>query len=197
MSSNHDHSLDALRKLNLRHFCRDEKSLAATVSLAQMPRLRESLFAPEPHLAFKLSAQGSELKSRDGKREEQLALTVSGTAPLQCQRCLGAVQIPVQSTARFVIVATESEADEIEAASPDEEPDESSPEPLVVTRPVDLITLAEDEILLSLPIVPMHVQCPAPLIAEDKLAEEQAFETEKKPHPFAALAALKTKKLDS
>jgi uncharacterized protein len=197
MSPDHDPSRDSLRKLNLRHFCRDEKSLTATVALAEMPRLRESLFSPEAHLSFTLNAQGSELKSREGRREEQLALSVSGTAPLQCQRCLAAVAIAVQSTARFVIVATESEADEIEAASQDEDGDESSPEPLVVTRPVDLITLAEDEILLSLPIVPMHEQCPAPLIAEDKLADEVASEEQEKPHPFAALAALKTKKIDS
>jgi uncharacterized protein len=47
--------------------------------------------------------------------------------------------------------------------------------------------LLEDELLLSLPLVPMHVDCPVPLppAVADQPAEEGA------PHPFAALAALK------
>jgi uncharacterized protein len=49
----------------------------------------------------------------------------------------------------------------------------------------------EDELLLALPIVPMHERCPMPLpMAAD---EAPATEETDRPHPFAALAALKGK----
>ena len=59
---------------------------------------------------------------------------------------------------------------------------------LVLSRQFDLRELVEDELLLMLPIVPKHEQCPAPLpLAAPGLAAEDVAPA----HPFAALAALK------
>jgi uncharacterized protein len=51
----------------------------------------------------------------------------------------------------------------------------------------------EDEVILAMPLVPLHDTCPEPLSmsAEDPRFEQ---EEEKRPHPFAALAGLKVKK---
>ena len=59
---------------------------------------------------------------------------------------------------------------------------------LVLSRQFDLRELVEDELLLTLPIVPKHEQCPAllPSAAPGLAAEDVA-----PAHPFAALAALK------
>ena len=57
----------------------------------------------------------------------------------------------------------------------------------------NLLGLVEDEVLMALPLVPSHDECPTGVVHSvqtddfDEAAEE-------KPHPFAALAALKNKK---
>jgi uncharacterized protein len=54
----------------------------------------------------------------------------------------------------------------------------------------DLHTLVEDELLLALPLVPMHSVCPTPVrlqVGEEALAADDVPPA----HPFAALAAFK------
>jgi uncharacterized protein len=173
------------RKVNLRHFCRDELSQSTDLPLSALPRLHEAMFNAPAELTFNLSATGQ------AAREPLLTLTVTGVAPLQCQRCMDTVRVSINSTARFALVKDDEAADAMEAANQD---DDDAPEPLVVTQTTDLLTLAEDELLLSLPIVPMHELCPKPLYTPTD-AEHAAFEqTAPKANPFAALAVLKNKK---
>jgi uncharacterized protein len=54
----------------------------------------------------------------------------------------------------------------------------------------DLLAVLEDELLMALPLVPMHDECPvAPVLqaGEDDLADEAS----EKPNPFALLSQLK------
>jgi uncharacterized metal-binding protein YceD (DUF177 family) len=69
--------------------------------------------------------------------------------------------------------------------------DDDSLEDLLVFEPqFDLLDLLEDELLLDLPLVPMHETCPQPpVLGRSDPAEVVAD----KPHPFAALAQLKKK----
>ena len=71
--------------------------------------------------------------------------------------------------------------------------DEEEEDLLVTSREFNVIDLVEDEVILAMPLVPLHEACPAPLhmSAEDPQFEQ---EEEKRPHPFAALAGLKLKK---
>ena len=99
-----------------------------------------------------------------------------------CQRCLQpvALDVEIERSIRFV-------ADEATAAALDAE---SEDDVLALPRWLDLHELIEDELLLALPIVPMHDHCPVALptaVGEDEVAGA-ASEPE---HPFAALAALK------
>lgn len=106
------------------------------------------------------------------------------TAPMCCQRCLGLVQvsIEVQRSVRFV-------ADEAQAAMEDEQNEEDV---LALNDgSLDLYALLEDELIMAVPLVPRHVQCPTQVSMEFADADfEQAQQA--RPNPFAALAALRT-----
>jgi uncharacterized protein len=107
-----------------------------------------------------------------------LHLLLQAEVPQTCQRCLGAYAQPVEVDRWFRFVADEAAADA---------QDDDSEEDLLVLEPrFDLAALIEDELLLALPLVPMHEVCPQPLrMHAGELPEEDA------PHPFAALARLK------
>lgn len=97
-----------------------------------------------------------------------------------CQRCLRPVTLAV--TARpFVVLQV---AGEESVSGPDEA------ETLVVEGPLLLNELAEDELLLAMPMIPMHAEgtCAAP--REHDEAPPEAVE---KPNPFSVLRGLKGK----
>ncbi|MGA8785898.1 MAG: YceD family protein, partial [Polaromonas sp.] len=102
-----------------------------------------------------------------------------------CQRCMGTVAVPLEVDQWYRFVASE----DIAMAQDDE-----SEEDLLVMEPqFDLLAVLEDELLMALPLVPMHEECPvAPVLktGEDALTAEAA----EKPNPFAVLAQLKKKK---
>jgi uncharacterized protein len=90
------------------------------------------------------------------------------------------VQVSVQQDFRFV-------ADEATAAMEDEDSEEDV---LVLSSDLDVWELMEDELIMTLPLVPKHSVCPTqvPMSVAD-----EAFEVsqEARPNPFAALAKLK------
>ncbi|MGI4815841.1 MAG: DUF177 domain-containing protein [Janthinobacterium lividum] len=81
-----------------------------------------------------------------------LALSVSGEIWLECQRCLAPYAQPLAIDTQFVIVETEAQAEQ--ADFEDEE------DTIVGSRHFDLLELIEEEVLLSLPIIPKHPVCP-------------------------------------
>ncbi|MBV8909347.1 MAG: DUF177 domain-containing protein [Gammaproteobacteria bacterium] len=105
-------------------------------------------------------------------------LTVQGSATLECQRCLQRMELPVDTTTRIALVATESVAARV--------PDELEPV-LTSAGRISMGGLVTEELLLALPIVPLHpgeVSCgkePVPAAPAD------GSETHR---PFADLAAL-------
>lgn len=100
---------------------------------------------------------------------------------LTCQRCLGNVEFPITTKPELVWVRNESEA----AALAD------SSDPLwSQSGEVDLAGLVEDELLLALPVAPVHeheAECTVP----SRQAAAVKPEREATRNPFAALAALK------
>jgi uncharacterized protein len=74
-------------------------------------------------------------------------LTMIGTATLECQRCMQPMQLEVNANVRVALMASELEAERLPA---DFEP---------VLAPGGRISIGElitEELLLSLPIVPLH-----------------------------------------
>jgi uncharacterized protein len=92
------------------------------------------------------------------------------------------IELMIEQDFRFV-------ADEATALAED---DASEEDLLVLEDSFDLMALVEDELLMSLPLVPMHPTCLSEQAPTSK--EEAAILAEAKPNPFAVLASLKTRK---
>lgn len=161
--------------------CRDGETLRGAWLLAQLPRLAASLWAPpaaDEQVGWQ--ARFSQAQPAAGSPQLWLELEAHTHVTLQCQRCLQALQQPLALQRRFCFVASEADAERLDAESDDDH--------LVMTARLDLRALVEDELILELPIVPRHEgRCPEPL----PLAPAAADEAEARPNPFAALAALR------
>lgn len=177
------------RRLDVLAFAEADVELGGDLALATLPRLLDSLHLPVADgpapAAARWQARGSLQAIRGGGRQARLHLQVQASAPLECQRCLDTVDAPLDVDRHFVFAATEEAA----AALDEDEEDDV----LVLSRHFDLIELIEDELLLALPVVPRHEHCPSDLSPGGEVAPppELAVPTEVRPHPFAALAALK------
>jgi uncharacterized protein len=123
------------------------------------------------------SARGEARATRGGEIQTWLHVTAATALPLECQRCLKAVDVALQIERSFLFVHGEDAAAQLDADSDDDV--------LALTRALDLRELIEDELLLALPLVPRHEICPEPLLAGAEAPVDE------KPNPFAALAALK------
>ncbi len=183
-----EHKSDAKwhpQRLDVRVFSRDGATLSGQAPLAQWARLRaeseDGLVSPP----VQWQARGEAVSEVGAQDQVWLHLQVNAVLPLLCQRCLSPVltAVDVDRSFRFV-------ADEATAMALDDEEEEDL---LVISREFNLIDLVEDEVILAMPLVPLHDTCPEPLSmsAEDPCFEQ---EEEKRPHPFAALAGLKVKK---
>lgn len=173
-------------KLDVAAFARDAGQLSGELPAGNLLRLADAA-APESLAltwpAIKWSATGERREPRGGQAQTWLHLEAAALTSLTCQRCLKAMQEQVSFARWFRFVQDEAAAAEIDA--------EAEEDVLVLSRSFDILELIEDELLLALPLVPRHQQCPEPLaaaIGQDATAGE--VETER-PHPFAALAALK------
>lgn len=112
-----------------------------------------------------------------------LHLEAQTRVELTCQRCLGPVAVPLQVDTWFRFVKDEATA---EAEDDDCEEDVLALDP----RP-DLRTVLEDELLMALPIVPMHDTCPQAVMMQVSDPGVPAAGTEpERRHPFADLAKL-------
>lgn len=107
------------------------------------------------------------------------ALTVRAEVVLVCQRCLGPVRHALESEAHL-------------AFAPEDTPDLPVDHEAIGGDPrrVDLAALVEDELLLSLPLIPQHAQredCGLPAAAPEAPAEPKPVEMRR---PFAGLKEL-------
>ena len=172
---------DPLR-LDVERFARDGARLAGAWPLASMPRLVEACHADGPPAAEDTVAWEARGAIRRTSSESQtwLEMSLRACLNLTCQRCLGAVPTPLAVDSRFRFVDGEAQAAALDA--------DAEEDVLASTRSLDLRTLAEDELLLALPIVPRHDACPTPLPRPPAGPGDVAVAA---PNPFAALAGLK------
>lgn len=143
-----------------------------------MPRFSEGA-SHWPLVRWALRAE--ERKVLGGEAEIWLHLEAEACAEAACQRCLQTVQLPLQIEGWYRFVRDEAQAAELDA--------ELEQDVLVLSRAFDVREWLEDELLLALPIVPMHEQCPEALPLSGEPAEEEA----PRKNPFAVLAGLKGK----
>jgi len=170
------------RKLDVAAFARDAASLHGEWPATSLQRLAEAAAAESPASQWPAVTWSVEGETREvrGQAQAWLHLKIGASVQLTCQRCLKAVgeTLALERSIRFV-------KDENEAAELDVDSEEDV---LALQRHLDLAELIEDELLLALPLVPRHETCPQPLPVP---AEDDEVLEEKRPNPFAALAALK------
>ena len=177
-----------LKHLHVKAFARDGMSAQGHQSLAHFQRLSELAWSNEaqttasPQVSWTLT--GEMVPVTGGEADIWLHLTAELLLPMQCQRCMGPVEVEVVSEQSFRFVADEATAEA--------QDDESEEDLLVLTAELNVFELIEDELIMSAPIVPMHEACPTlvPMSAVDEAFEEAL---EARPNPFAALAKLKNK----
>lgn len=149
------------------------RRLAGSLSLKAFARLAQAGVRPtgavEIDLQFRRTVQGA----------RQLEVRLATELRLTCQRCLEELRLPLKLAPTFYFARAESEADSI--------PEES--ELIVVDQPLVLADFIEDELLLALPMIPMHAasECRAQGFREGEEADPA------RKNPFAMLANLKNK----
>ncbi len=170
-------------------FAQQDEALVETTPLHDLHRLTQEVHKShevQPESVVKWRALG-ELHERTGvEADVWLRLEANTSIALTCQRCMQAVLMPLEVDQWYRFVATE----DIAMAQ-----DDASEEDLLVMEPqFDLLALLEDELLMALPLVPMHELCPESLSqASQSLKEKDEDEPAEKPNPFAVLAQLKKK----
>jgi uncharacterized protein len=175
-------------RLDMRAFAQAAGSLQAVEPLGRFDRLAEEAAAHDglsPDAQVHWQAHGDMRPAATGGAPAPwLHLEAQATIPLTCQRCLGPVATPLVVDRWFRFVA-----DEATAAALDDECEED----LLALEPrPSLRDLLEDELLMAMPLVPMHEHCPAPVqMQAGELAEDGAPAPDERPHPFADLARLK------
>ncbi len=172
------------RAVRVESLCRSGASLEGSWPLVGMQRLSED-FAAVADGSAHWALQGSTRPVAGAAAELWLRVNAHAVVPLQCQRCLGpmSLRLQVDRAIRFV-------RGEDLAARLDEEADDDV---LSLPAALDVLVLVEDELILSLPIVPRHEgPCPQPLLPEVGAGADAPLQADNdEPHPFAALAALK------
>lgn len=181
------HQSFQFRRLDVAAFAQHEGVLEGQESLQKYERLALDGQALEPGLTINWRAQGEQRSAVDASVRPALHLCVQADLPLTCQRCMAPVVVPVRVDRHLVFVPDEATAAALDDASEDDV--------LELTPNLDLHALIEDELLMALPLVPRHDRCPSEV---NLSAQDEGFEAAggDKPHPFAALAALKGRKPD-
>lgn len=164
--------------LDVDRLARGEAEIDFDVPLAELPRLK-----------LRIAGIGGSVRgtARFGRQSRfaVVELTLTGKATLQCQRCMQAMELPIESTTHVALIL--SEADAAEA------PEELEP---VLAREGRISTgeLVEEELLLALPIVPLHEklsECAVPASAPLLAGDAPEHETQR---PFAGLGELLKRK---
>lgn len=149
-------------------FAADGRSLSGVLPLAELSRLADVLMDKSGEVRFGLTGEmGLDRKPR-------MRLVVSGVLTVSCQRCLGAMEWPLEIDALFELVRPGQPI-------PEEELEEDEFDAIEATPDMDVLALVEDEIVLAVPIAPRHENCDTP----------RPGGGDSKKSPFASLEALR------
>jgi uncharacterized protein len=114
-----------------------------------------------------------------------VVLNASARVGLVCQRCLGPLQLTLDVQRQFYWVMNEDTAMALDEAMEEDV--------LVSSSAFDGQALIEDELIMSLPLVPMHETCLVALPQQLGVSIDDEL-LSIRPNPFAVLSGLKVKK---
>ena len=149
--------------INNLEFAQAQQTLVGEIDALKCERLAETLASngAGAHISFKLIGSAKQL------RNPSLHLHIEAQLPVPCQRCLDEMLVHLNLTFNYIICnALPTEIDE----NDDTDWLEAAPE-------MNLQELIEDELLLAMPISPMH----------DHDCSKQSMQSGEKPNPFAVL----------
>ncbi|TCV90062.1 YceD family protein [Sulfurirhabdus autotrophica] len=147
-------------------FARNKQVLHGKITVASLPRLQDVVFSSDGVLEYELSGR------MDQYGKLSLHCEVKGTLQLSCQRCLGAFAYPVGVKSDLILIK-----DEMALAEVDEEEVEDID--VVLADPqLDVLSLIEEEILLDLPMAPVHpiAECNVKDAGQEGSRQGKAFE---------------------
>ena len=123
-------------------FCRDAQSWEIQSDVAAFPRLARE---------FTQGALFCRVVGRvDQRGSLSLHVSISGEVGLTCQRCLGSMPYTVEVARTLYLARNEAELERLDAL-----PDSDA---IQAGERLSLLELVEDEVLLSLPLAPMHAE---------------------------------------
>ena len=172
----------SLDHLDVTAFAKANAVLQGQDCVSAFERLAQEAQGPVDGMEVSWQAQGEHIEEVAGPGDLWLHLEADAQLPMICQRCLGVMPVDLQASRSFRFVK-----DEATAAALDDEFEEDL---LAVSHDLNARELLEDELLMALPLVPMHDTCPEviPMSASDVDFEQAG---EQKTNPFAVLAQLR------
>lgn len=160
-------SLDFVRNAGMHH---------GRIPLTQLVRLHDFLFDNEGELIYQISGRFD----KNGKAG--LHLEIKGKMHLSCQRCLDKLTHTVDLQTFLLLVESEVELDQVD--------EDDTVDAILATPELDVLSLIEDELILSLSISSRHRdgECKMHILETE---ENNSANKTKSAHPFAVLAAFK------
>jgi uncharacterized protein len=157
-----------------RRFAEQRRLLQGDIPLGPMRRLRESVSSGDGvasvDLTFGIDALG--VKYVTG--------TVRARLGLVCQRCMGPLELPIEARVSLGVVESEAQAQRL--------PDGYEPL-LAESGRAALSAVVEDELILALPVVPLHPRGVCVAVEQDERTNEASGS--EPDGPFAVLAKLR------
>lgn len=149
--------------------------LQGRISLVRLKRVLPALMSTAGELQVVLEL------GKDADGTHYLAGSLQGDVTLKCQRCLGSMILPLDVKLRLGLIRDKDAMNDL--------PDWY--EPLIVSaEPADIADILSDEVLLALPIVPLHGESDE---CRELVKDYQPPAGDQRENPFAVLAELKQK----
>jgi uncharacterized protein len=166
------------QQIDVRRLADSGRHLQGELSLDQFTRLSKLVEVSGHTPMFPLSLDFSRLDN--GQRV--ITGHISGGVSMICQRCLEPVKVILDCDISLGLVEDDAEAELL--------PDKL--DPLITGEATHLYELLEDELLLAMPIVPLHDHCELPGNLASDQSDNEEFSGQE--NPFAVLASLKKEK---
>lgn len=151
-------------------FAKRDERITGTLTLEECKRLADQLQAAEINYT---------LEGENNSDRYTLTLTLDAKMQATCQRCM--TDMPLSLHREFHYLIDDAPMSDNELSDLEEGDDIDLLEP---NQAMDLVALIEDEMLMALPIAPMHAED-----CNDNLHDGVAQSGEK-PNPFAVLKGL-------
>ena len=172
----------ALKKVD---FCAPQSYQGAGfLTMTDMPRLTKEASSVNPGDGFAWQMETHFENSPGSESRQILDLALKGCLHLVCQRCLQDCAVNLDEKRRFVLVATAAEADDYPL-------EDEEQEPLVASQHFNLLETIEDEVLLSLPLIPKHPEGFCEPHATVFGLEDEDERSDERENPFNVLKNMK------